>query len=69
MRNCKICDRETETGFNIGFNLVPICEDCAASIFIQQSRWYVSLPVDIIIKGMRKDADIITEHFNLRDKK
>ena len=40
---CKICDSDTFTGFNIKMKLIPICEDCANSIFLQQARWYVDL--------------------------
>lgn len=31
----------TEVGFNINFDIVPICEDCAMTIFIQQAQWLV----------------------------
>ena len=38
---CRICKTPTEIGFNIDFDLVPICEGCAAAIFLQQANWYV----------------------------
>jgi hypothetical protein len=38
---CRLCKTPTEIGFNINFDLIPICEDCAVSIFIQQAQWYV----------------------------
>ena len=37
---CKVCDALTSTVFNINFNAVHVCEDCAYSIFIQQAVWY-----------------------------
>jgi hypothetical protein len=40
MKNCKICNNKTSSGFNINFKFVPICEDCAATIFLQQANWY-----------------------------
>jgi len=40
MKKCKICGNKTEVVFNIDFNAVPICEDCATAIFIQQAKWY-----------------------------
>ena len=41
MKKCKLCGEETKVGFNIDFELVPICEACASSIFLQQASWYV----------------------------
>lgn len=38
---CRICKTPTEVGFNINLDLVPICESCATSIFIQQASWFV----------------------------
>ncbi len=40
---CKLCEEKTGTRFNINFKAVPICEECARSIFIQQAQWYFSL--------------------------
>jgi hypothetical protein len=40
MKNCKVCGDKTNSGFNIDFKLVPICEGCAAAIFLQQAQWY-----------------------------
>lgn len=40
MKKCKICKTETTTVFNINFEAVPICEECARTIFIQQAIWY-----------------------------
>jgi hypothetical protein len=40
MKNCKICDDKTEVGFNINFEMIPICEKCATTIFLQQAKWY-----------------------------
>jgi hypothetical protein len=42
MKNCKICDDKTEVGFNINFEMIPICEKCATSIFLQQAKWYTT---------------------------
>ena len=36
---CKVCSKITLNGFNIDFKLVPICEDCANAITIQQVKW------------------------------
>ena len=41
MKKCKLCKTNTNVGFNINFKLVPVCEDCAASIFLQQAKYYV----------------------------
>lgn len=40
-RPCKVCGSETTTVFNINLTATPICESCAASIFIQQAQWYM----------------------------
>ena len=40
MKKCKICNTKTTNGFNINFELVPICENCSSAIFIQQAMWY-----------------------------
>lgn len=41
MKTCKLCGTPTEVGFNIKLKLVPVCESCACSIFLQQANWYV----------------------------
>lgn len=33
---CRLCKTPTETGFNINFDLVPVCERCAMAITLQQ---------------------------------
>lgn len=40
-KKCKICDEKTKIGFNINLKLIPICESCANSIFLQQANWFV----------------------------
>jgi hypothetical protein len=40
---CRVCKTPTETGFNINFDLVPICERCAMSITLQQVQWMSKL--------------------------
>lgn len=45
MKKCKVCDKPTKTGFNIDFKLVPICEECANAIFIQQAQYFIQLPI------------------------
>lgn len=40
MKKCKLCSDKTKNVFNINFKAVPICEDCAVLIFIQQAKWY-----------------------------
>ena len=37
---CKICGEKTNTVFNINLKAVTICENCANSIFLQQSVWF-----------------------------
>ena len=51
---CKVCGDETDVKFNIDFKAVPICEDCATAIFIQQANWYTKT----IIK---KDDDSLSK--------
>ena len=41
-RPCKVCDSATIFIMNIKFNPVPICNECAATITIQQSEWWAS---------------------------
>ena len=41
MKKCKVCGDKTDSVFNINFKMVPICEPCAESIFLQQATWYV----------------------------
>ena len=33
---CEICGEKTETVFNINFKAIPICENCANQITLQQ---------------------------------
>jgi len=40
MANCKICDKQTEVEFVIKQRAVPICKNCASTIFFQQARTY-----------------------------
>jgi len=40
-RKCKVCSDKTKNIFNIKFKPMPICEQCAKSIFIQQAAWYI----------------------------
>lgn len=39
-KDCRVCGDKTATIFNISFAATPICESCAAAIFIQQAKWY-----------------------------
>jgi len=50
MKKCKICKKETEIVFNIGFKAVPICENCAKTIFIQQANWYAQQKQNLTIQ-------------------
>lgn len=43
---CKICNTMTPNLFNINFKPVPICEDCADLITIQQ--------IEYVIKNKKK---------------
>lgn len=40
LKKCKVCKTLTNVGFNIKLKLIPICEDCSTSIFIQQAAAY-----------------------------
>lgn len=40
IQHCRLCGVKTKVGFNIDFKLIPVCESCATSIFIQQATWY-----------------------------
>lgn len=40
MKRCKVCDNKTKVVFNIDFKAVQICERCAATLFLQQAKWY-----------------------------
>lgn len=39
MLTCKICGDKTKVGFNINLELVPICQNCATAIFLQEAKW------------------------------
>lgn len=39
-KQCKLCKNLTPIVFNLNFKAVPICENCATKIFIQQAQWY-----------------------------
>ncbi len=39
---CKLCSAKTNNVFNIKFKAIPICESCAATIFLQQAMWYTN---------------------------
>ena len=43
MKKCKLCDEPTKYVFNIKLEAIPICNDCANSIFLQQAKWYTEL--------------------------
>lgn len=38
-KKCKLCGEDTTTGYNINMKLVPICDWCGNSIFMQKSSW------------------------------
>jgi hypothetical protein len=38
--DCLLCGDKTQNVFNIGFNAMPVCERCAASITLQQVQFY-----------------------------
>lgn len=50
MKKCKICGNDTAVGFILDFKLVPICEDCARVIFLQQAKYYAETNVSGHIK-------------------
>lgn len=39
-KKCKVCGSLTNSIFNIDFKAVPVCEECARRIFLQQAQWY-----------------------------
>lgn len=41
MKDCKLCGEPTKNLFNISFRPTPICEPCAATVFLQQAQYYV----------------------------
>jgi len=41
--NCKVCGAKTTVVFNINFKAVPICDDCARTIFFQQATYYLTI--------------------------
>ena len=56
MKKCKVCGDKTEVVFNIDFKALPICEECATAIFLQQAKWYAEtqgqkLPIHIVISS------------------
>ena len=43
MNNCKLCERETDVIFNIGFKKINICDNCALLITKQEvASWAIS---------------------------
>lgn len=62
MKKCKICGAKTETIFNINLEAVPICEDCAKSIFIQQAVWYNKQKSTSIDKSIFPTAEEIEKY-------
>lgn len=47
IKKCKVCGDKTKVAFNINFEAISICENCAASIFLQQAKWYVETQREI----------------------
>ncbi len=39
---CKVCGEQTIYIMNIKLKAVPICDDCAATITMQQVDWWVN---------------------------
>jgi hypothetical protein len=57
----------TTNGFNINFKLVPICQRCSSSIFIQEARWVVeklcsSIPAP---QNVKVENSNVTQHAKL----
>lgn len=40
-KKCVICGKKSEYFFNIDFNMVPICNQCANAITQQQVEWLI----------------------------
>ena len=74
-KQCQLCSTITPNRFNINFNAVHVCEDCARTIFLQQARWYADqeakpaymvdiskLPEDICITKLSSDPDMLEKY-------
>lgn len=55
---CKICGYPTGIRFNIDFVPVPVCEECAATIFMQQAQWYTEQAGDMVPKATYEEAGV-----------
>lgn len=51
---CMVCGELTPVRFNIDLKATPICESCAAAIFMQQAQWYTQAMGDMV---PRKDYE------------
>lgn len=63
--SCKICKGKAESSFNINFKLVPICENCAATIFLQQATWYKT-KMDTEMSNIQEQNDRMKTWFEKR---
>jgi len=52
---CKVCGGLAVNRFNIDFDLVPVCEQCANAITMQQVEWLVGR--DVCEKHDSKEAE------------
>lgn len=50
IEKCKICGEPTKVIFNINFEAIPICENCATRIFLQQAQWYTKFTFEEIFR-------------------
>jgi ribosome-binding protein aMBF1 (putative translation factor) len=55
MAVCKLCGDKTVNVFNIKLNKIPVCEECATAIFIQQAHFYVEKKYEIVPEKKPKD--------------
>lgn len=41
MEQCKICEIDTGSYFNVNFKKIPLCEKCASLITVQHVEWLI----------------------------
>ena len=75
--NCAICHKDSESNFNISGRLVPICDKCATSIFLEQAKRFAipekkqekkfNFKQELIDRGV--DPEIAQDWMEVRRKK
>ena len=64
MKKCKVCNMPTRVLFNIDSKVVPICQECATAIFLEQAVWYSKQKLHLPITA--QFSDIEGEPYDLR---